>query len=150
LVEIPPEIAIKSTIQPGSVYYFPEESLHSTEPHYFVVININPLNDSAIILTCSSSKIEKVKSRRKSCPSVTLIEINPIQYPDFSIQSIIDCNVIFEKSISQIVEKLSSGNLRLKTEMDLSLVNSIRKGIMASPLIENRIKDILQTSAIDN
>lgn len=144
MVDIPPEVAIKATLGPGSVYYFPEESLHSPEPHYFIVVNVDPLNDTAIILACSSSKIDKVKDRRKAFPNITLVEINPEQYEDFSLHSIIDCNVIFEKLVSQIIEKLSNGNLQLKKEMDLSLVDSIRKGIIASPLVENRIKDTLR------
>jgi hypothetical protein len=96
LVEIPPEVVIKSTIKAGSVYYFPDDSLHSPDPHYFIVVNINPLDDTVIILVCASSRIEKVKLRRNLCPPMTLVEVTPDEYNDFSVLSIIDCNYIFE------------------------------------------------------
>ena len=94
MVNIPPEIQIKSTIQPGSVYYFVEDTFDVNYPHFFVVINNNPLDDTIIFLVCSSSKIEKVKARRKNLPQ-TIVEISAAEYCGFSKDSIIDCNRVF-------------------------------------------------------
>jgi len=118
LVDVPPEIAIRATIKPGSVYYFTEGSFSSSEPHYFIVLNSDPLNDQVILLVCASSKIDKVMKRRKTCPEETLIKVNSVQYPDFPVDSIIDCNSILQVTITKLVEKLSKRELRLKTEMD--------------------------------
>jgi hypothetical protein len=142
-VEIPPEIQIKSTIRVGSVYYFKEEALSSSQPHYFIVLNIKPRKDTVILLVCASSQIEKVIKRRRTCPSNTLIKISPAQYPDFKFPSIIDCNIVFERTIDQLIEKLTNKKLRLKTEMKPDLVKKLRQGVFASPLIENRIKSLL-------
>ena len=59
-MEVPPEVQIKGTIQPGSVYYFIEETFSSPEPHYFIVVNIDPYSDTIIILVCASHSIDKV------------------------------------------------------------------------------------------
>lgn len=144
LIDIPPEVQIKSTIRPGSVYYFTEESFSSPEPHYFIVINTNPQSDTAIFLVCASSQIPRVKTRRKMCPSQTLVEIDPGQYPDFKWPSVVDCNHVAEKNIDQLVEKLSEGKLKFKTEMDVILVEQLRDGVMQSPMVERRIKVLLQ------
>jgi hypothetical protein len=143
LVEVPAEIQIRAAIKGGSVYYFPEESFSSEAPHYFIVLNHDPLAETLIILACASSKIDKVKQRRCRCHPQTLVEITPQQYPDFTTHSIIDCNRVLEKTIGQLVEKLASGQLKRKTEMDLSLVEQLRQGVLLSTQIDTRIKNIL-------
>ena len=104
MVDVPPEVAIKATIKSGSVYYFTEESFPSTEPHYFIVLNIDPLKDRVVFLVCASSKIEKVKRRRLHCPSETLVIISPVQYAVFKYETVIDCNSVFEKPVDLLVE----------------------------------------------
>lgn len=133
MIRIPPEVAIKATIRPGSVYYFPEDSFHSEQPHYFIVINADPTSDLMIILVCASSQIEKTKLRRRSCPTETIVEISTDQYSEFTVNSIIDCNYVLEKSIDQLIVKLKAGELVLKTEMDIELVNVLRMSVLSSP-----------------
>ncbi len=144
MVDVPPEVAIRSTIKSGAVYYFTEDSFTSSEPHYFIVLNSDPLNEQVILLVCASSQIDKVRHRRKNCPAETVIEVNSVQYPGFSVDSIIDCNSILQVTITKLVEKLSKRELRLKTEMDPSLVEQFRKGVLASPMIEGQIKNLLR------
>ena len=62
-MNIPAKVRILAEIQNGSVYYFEEEKLSSTEPHYFVVLNRNPRNEEFLILVCASSQIMKRKQR---------------------------------------------------------------------------------------
>ena len=97
---------IKSTIVDGSVYYFYEKSIGSPKQHRFIVINIDPLNDPKIILVCASRQISYFKNLRRSCPSSTLVEITPLQYPGFTQKSIIDCNKVFLMQVSDIAYKL--------------------------------------------
>jgi len=144
LIKIPPEISIRATIRFGSVYYFPEESFSSPEPHYFIVINTDPLRDTVVFLICASSQIDNVRARRSTCPSETLVEIRPAQYIGFKVSSIIDCNYVIEKSIDQLIEKLSREELKIKEEMDASLVQQLREGILKSPVVERRIKELLK------
>lgn len=84
-----------------------------------------------------------MKRRRVNCPSETVVIISPVQYTVFKYKTIIDCNTVFEKTIDQLVEKLSQGKLRSNDEMDLSLVGKLREGVIASPLIEEYIKELL-------
>jgi len=88
--------------------------------------------------------VEKVRERRKYCPAATLVEINPAQYPDFSINTIIDCNNVFEKTIDQLVEKLADHRLRSKAVMEQSLILQLRQGVLNSPTVERRIKALLR------
>ena len=143
MIDIPPEVVIKSSIKPGSVYYFPNEEFSSDEPHFFVVLNIAPASESVILLVCASSRIDKVKLRRRKLPKDTLILIKPSQYPIFKVDSIFDCNYVIEQTIDKLVQRLSNGELLLKTEMEIGLVEILRRGVQLSPLVSDRIKEQL-------
>lgn len=143
MVKVPPEVAIRGTIRPGSVYYFPHESFSSPEPHYFVVINIHPTIDEVILLICASSKITKVKSHWRTCPDETFVVISPQQYSGFKVTSILNCNYAIEQSMDQLVERLSNERLKLKPEMSIELVEQLRQGVIISPTVSGRIKGLL-------
>jgi len=143
LVKIPPEVAIRGTIRPGSVYYFPHESFSSPKPHYFVVINIDPTIDEVILLICASSKIASVRSQWRNCPDETFVVISPRQYSGFKATSILNCNHVIEQSIDQLVERLSNERLKLKPEMSIELVEQLRQGMISSPTVSSRIKALL-------
>lgn len=140
-MEIPPEVTIKASIKPGSVYYFPNEKFSSDEPHYFIVINLPPIKDNdTIVLLYASSKLEKVKKRNRSNPSQTLVTVSKNQYSDFTCTSIFDCNKFHIETIESLINRLSSGKLKLKSEMDIKLVKQLRQGVLASPLVPQEIK----------
>lgn len=143
MVKVPPEVAIRGTIRAGSVYYFPHESFSSPEPHYFVVINIDPTIDEVILLICASSKIASVKSQWRNCPDETLVVISPHQYSGFKSISILNCNYVIEQSIDQLVERLSNKQLKLKPEMSIELVKQLRQGVIISSTVSGRIKGLL-------
>jgi hypothetical protein len=113
------ERRVRSTIKAGSVYYFYEKSIGSPKQHRFIVINVDPSKDTVIILACASSQIKHFKKLRSNCPSETLVEITPLQYSGFTEKSIIDCNEVFPKSISELAEMLSKGKLQEKPIMGI-------------------------------
>lgn len=143
MVVIPPAIQIKSAIKPGSVYYFPEASFSSPEPHYFVVLNHNPLTDTFLVLVCASSQIEKVKRRRRTCPANTLVELSPVEYAAFTMPCIIDCNDVHEYTIDDLVNMRGKFDLKTKPEMTAELVTTLRRAVCDSPLVTGKIKAML-------
>ena len=146
-MNIPADVQIKATIKPGSVFYFVEEALSSDDPHYFIVLNHHPLTDDILVLVCSSSQISKVKARvkRRNFPQSTVVELLKSEYPDFTKDSIVDCNEVFPRTIAQLVEKLRHGELRLKTIMESGLVDKLRQAVLDSPKVKNdQIKNCLR------
>jgi hypothetical protein len=134
---------IKSNITAGSVYYYNDPDLNSTYYHYCIVVNIDPSKDTVILLVYSSHRIKKVRERRKNCPNETLVEITPIQYAGFDKTSIIDCNNYLERNINILINKHKQGKLIMKPVMDLRLVKALRKGLIASDQVPERIKALL-------
>lgn len=144
--DVPPNVTIRATIRPGSVYYFRHEAfLHSSDPHYFVVINIDPTIEQVVLLVCASTKKFKVAARSANLPPQTLIQVKPSQYPGFIYTSIFDCNYVYEDSLEELIQRLASKQLELKPEMNMQLVEQLRQGVLDSPLIAGRIKAQLRT-----
>lgn len=144
MILIPPEARLKSTIKSGSVYYFRDEALSSPYRHYFIVLNHSPHVDEVILLVCSSSQIEKVNRRRENLPG-TAIEIRKEEYPDFDVDSIVDCNTVFPRSIEVLIKKLETGELKIKADMDLGILKRLRAAVLASPLVSDEVKKLLSS-----
>ncbi len=137
-MEIPAEVQLRATIRAGSVYYFPE--FFDRIPHFFIVMNIDPLTDTVIYLLCASSRIQKVYDRNTGSLTETLVEISPSDYEGFNSQSIVDCNEIHTKSLGDLIGKLEEGRLTMKPEMTESLLAKLRLGVFRSKRVPERIK----------
>jgi len=145
MVDVPPEVKIKAVLKPGAVFYFEEESLKSDEPHYFVVLNQNPSVDVILLMVVSSSQIPKVYLRNQNNnPSETLIEVSPTEYPDFTKNSIFDCNKVFLKTVDELIDKVKTNKLKLKSNISSELLDRLRNAVLASPSVPPSQKRILE------
>lgn len=127
----------------GSVFYCIDAELNSDKPHFFIIINNDPINDGEIYLVCASSQIEKCKNRRKVFLN-TLVEIKSFEYMHFTCDSIVDCNTIFIRTKTLIREKLRTGNMQQKSPMDVAIIKKIQRAAIYSGLIERYIKEKLK------
>jgi len=139
--EVPLELRL--TLRAGTVYYFQHRALTSVEPHYFIVVNRDPLCDQVLLLVVASSKVESVRQRRRSMPPETLVEISPVQYEEFRLPSIVDCNRVFRKSLGELVQDHERGLLKPKKDLPSILLTRIQTGIKASPLVEEEAKTLI-------
>jgi len=131
------------TLRGGSVYYLQHRDLSSGESHYFVVLNRDATGDDFLVLAVSSSNITGTKQRSQIFPSQTLVEITPAEYPDFTRDSIIDCNYSFQVTKLELLQKLQAGLAREQSPMPEHILAKLRVGVLSSPLIENTIKNLL-------
>lgn len=147
MVSIPDEAVIRGSLQPGAVYYFSDTKLTSVEPHYFIVLNIDPHEDALLLLVVSSSKIDRVKTRNvNNNPNETLIEITPADYTVFTVDSIVDCNSVLLKTKEDLIKKVSSGQLTLKDPISNDLLSKLRAAVLASKSHSDSIKRILDST----
>jgi len=145
LIDISPEALgnwLRATIKAGSVYKFSEETFSSTDPHFFIVLNPTPKTDPFIALVVASSQIEKVRRRNNHLPQETLVRINPDQYADFTVPSIVNGNQVYQRTIGELEIKMKRGELEIKAEMDMALIKRIRTAVNLSPMVEEEVKDI--------
>ncbi|OGG36768.1 hypothetical protein A2110_00995 [Candidatus Jorgensenbacteria bacterium GWA1_54_12] len=145
-MEIPASVRILATIQTGSVFYFEEEQLSSTEPHYFIVLNKDPRTEEFVILLCASSQIEKRQRIAQSLgfPPKTLVVITTKEYPLFTKETVVDCNKAFEKTTQSLVEKLENRKFRVCTEvMPTKIVEKLIAGVLASTQVSAQVQGML-------
>lgn len=141
----PPDLPfeLKLTLRPGTVYYFEHRAVYSGEPHFFVILNAEPRSSNVLIMTIGSSQVSKVQGRRKNLPPETLVIVDPADYPDFSKQSIIDCNQVFELSREELVEKFKTKGLRHHRDLPEAVLEKIWHGVRTSPRVDEVHKQLL-------
>ena len=133
---------IRLTLRTGSVYYFVDRGLSSPEPHYFIVINRAPIEQEVLILNIITSQVEKVRRNRATLPG-TLVELEPADYDELSKPSIVDCNNVFRRSLAELVEMSLHRAVASKMQISDELIEQIRAAVLASPMVEQDIKDLL-------
>jgi len=131
----PGESLLRLILRPGSVFHFQERTLTSAKPHYFIVLNHRPLTDDALLLVVSSSQVRKVQQRRQALPGTVLV-IPLGQYRDFPEESIVDCNVVWLKSRSEIAQLLQTKQAEALADMPLPIVEQLCQAVLVSPLVE--------------
>jgi hypothetical protein len=136
------KLLITAPIQEGAVYYFIDPTFYSVEPHYFIVMNVDPSTDEVFLLLCSSSQIEKVKARRNRMPDETLVELSPGDYCDFTKDSIVDCNKVHERSKELINNKILAKEVEMKAALPPEVLERLRAGIAASPMVSRKHKEL--------
>ena len=143
-MDIPANIRVGASLIQSAVFYFKEESFENSEnPHYFIVLNNAPKQDETLALVYASSKIEKVRHRRKNCLEQTLVEIAISEYREFTLPTMIDCNSVIEISPAKLIEKLESGDLKICENMPASIFGMIRAGVLMSRVVEMRVKKLV-------
>lgn len=73
----------------------------------------------------------------------SLVEVGKNQYSNFSSNSIVNCNDVFPTTIDKIVLKLKNNQLKIKNDMDIAIVEDLRKAVCDSPLVDPEIIDML-------
>jgi hypothetical protein len=73
----------------------------------------------------------------------TTVEISPTCYSGFRVISIVDCNVVFQKSIDELADKYGRGELKLKIDMPGAVVEQLRDAVIESVVVDQRTQDML-------
>ena len=135
-------IELRMGLRAGSVFYFQTRELSSPEPHFFVVMNRDPLGTRLLLLTIVTSKLDKVRLRNRERPE-TVVEITPAEYDEFRVVSAIDCNVVLEKPLSDLADLVKRKQVRYHKDMPGPLFEKIRASVLASPVLAEELKQLL-------
>jgi len=145
-MKIPSDIAIKSILKPGSVFYFIEESFPSQEPHYFVVLNHEPLTENLLLMVNATSNVADRRKwvARVGLPAKTLVEANHSKCNFLDKESVFNCNSPIIRPLQTLIEKYEDSKLGLKGNVTTAVLEELRQGIVASPLVDNNTKKMIQ------
>lgn len=134
---------LRLTLREGSVYYFTERSLRSSDAHYFLVVNSNPLAQELLLLGVVTSKVAEVKQRRRNLPE-TVVQISPRDFDIFKKLSIVDCNDLKQVRLAEFNARFVRNDIRcFDKDLPAPLRNALRRAIHASPLVPDEIKALV-------
>ena len=142
MADEPLPFALKIGLRPGSVYCFQARELKSPEPHFFVVVNREPVSTKVLLLTIVSSKVEKVRFRNRERLH-TVVEISPKEYDEFKMFSAVDCNVVLEKPLAELAGLVKRKEVRYHKDLPPEIFVKVKNAILSSPLVPDELKSLL-------
>ena len=134
------DLRLRLGLREGSVYYFVDRRLTSPEPHYFIVVNRDPLSQRVVFLTVLTSNVRDARLRRANYLE-TLVEFTPSKSNAFTKHCVADCNQLFDMSLHEFNERFIAGKI-VYFDKDLSQDERrrLRAAIHASPVLPAEIK----------
>jgi hypothetical protein len=137
------DLKLRLTLREGCIYYFPERSLTSPEPHYFIVVNSDPLAQKVLLLSVVTSQVASVKLRRKDCLE-TLVELAPAVCDVFRKPCIVDCNDLTEVTLAEFNSRFVAQEIRyFDKDLPAPLRRALRKAIHASAMLSDELKALV-------
>lgn len=134
---------LRISLREGSAYYFTDRSLTSLEPHYFIVVNADPLRQELLLLGVCTSKVAEVKARRKDLPE-TIVEISPQTFGVLKKLSIVDCNDLKQVRLAEFNARFARKEIEyFDKDVPAGLRNALRKAIHASKILPDEIKALV-------
>jgi len=136
-------LELRLSLREGSVFYFQERKLSSAEPHFHIVVN-NPLSQQVLLLTVVTSKVEKVKFRRRDCLQ-TLVELSPADLPRILTEpSIVDCNNLTHIRLDEFCDRWTRKEIKsFKEDLPVPLRKALRSAIHASEILADELKALV-------
>jgi hypothetical protein len=135
-------LELRVGLRAGSVFYFRSRELTSREPHFFIVVNREPVRTELLLLTIVTSNIADVRTRNRTRME-TMVEITPNEYSEFTRLSAVDCNVVLEKPLADLAGMVRRKEVRYHRDLPPNIFEKIRAAVLASPLVADELKDML-------
>lgn len=137
------DLKLRLSLREGTVYYFAHHTLSSPEPHYFIVVNSEPLAQKVLLLSVVTSKVEAVKLRRKACLE-TVVELTPVDFDVLTKPSIVDCNDLKEIQLARFSADFGANKIKyFDKDLPLPLRKALRKAIRASVVVSEEVKALV-------
>jgi hypothetical protein len=131
------------SLREGTVYYFAHHTLTSPDPHYFIVVNSDPLKQKVLLLSVVTSQVEKVKLRRRACLE-TVVEMTAADFDVLTKSSIVDCNDLKEISLEVFNGNFAANKIKyFAKDLPAPLRKALRKAIHASTILTDEQKALV-------
>jgi hypothetical protein len=135
-------LELRAGLRAGSVFYFRSRELTSREPHFFIVVNREPVRTELLLLTIVTSNIADVRTRNRTRME-TVVEITPSEYSEFKRLSAVDCNVVLEKPLAELAGMVRRKEVRYHRDLPPEIFAKIKAAVLASPLVPDELKQML-------
>ena len=132
MVSIPPKYVIDSTLKVGTIYKFnAPELINTTEPHFFIVVAIEDLDNYLVLCTSQDKKKEKYFTNNNLDFS-GLVYIKPDSDNGLCMNTYVNCNDYYTITKSSLIKKCNSKGFKLTGTLSLNHYEQIKTGIIKS------------------
>lgn len=134
------------SLNPWSVFYFINNEVHSTVPHYFVIINKNISSCPVLVIPVSTTQIEKRTNyyKRHNFSDETLVRVHPEETNGIlKKESIFDCSQTKTMDINIFYTLYQRGKLKYIWDMPINILEKLRKWVISTNQIDDWIKDLV-------
>ena len=135
-------LELRVGLRAGSVYYFRSRELTSERPHFFIVVNRDPIGSQLLLLTIVTSNVADARTRNRNRLQ-TIVEITPAEYREFKVHSVVDCNVVLEKPLSELSGMVRRNEVRYHCDLPAEIFAKIKTAVLASRLVPDELKQML-------
>ena len=135
-------LELRLGLRAGNVYYFQSRELTSEQPHFFIVVNRDPIGKQLLLLTIVTSNVADVRTRNHDRLH-TVVEISPQEYDEFKMLSAVDCNVVLEKPLAELVGMVKRNEVRYHRDLPAEIFAKIKTAILASRIVPDELKEML-------
>jgi hypothetical protein len=135
-------LELRLGLRAGNVFYFQSRELTSKLPHFFIVVNRDPIGEQLLLLTIVTSNVADVRTRNHDRLH-TVVEISPQEYNELTMLSAVDCNVVLEKPLTELVGMVERKEIRYHRDLPSELFAKIKTAILASRLVPGELKELL-------
>ncbi len=134
-----------ASLKPWAMYSFIDPRVHSTIPHYFVIINQDASTAPILVFPVATTQIEKRKKfyQHSWVNSECLVEVWPSECNLLSRESAFDCNSAIDLEIERFYEKFVTQDLEYIWLVPATILEKLRHGVRSSRNIEKWIKDLV-------
>lgn len=146
-MQFPPKIAIPICIEQGAVYLYCLDTVNKDGSKYngdrfFIVLSMDPKNDEIIYLVTITKQIENLKKYVKNIKedSNTIVEISPSDFAPLKCLSAINCNQIYEKTLSELIASVESGGKIFIEKLSKIIIDKIVSGVLNSNQVSPDVK----------
>ena len=73
----------------------------------------------------------------------TIVEITPAEYREFKVHSVVDCNVVLEKPLSELSGMIRRNEVRYHRDLPVEIFAKIKTAVLASPLVPDELKQMV-------
>jgi hypothetical protein len=129
---------------PGKVFYFSCDALHTSDPHYFVLV-MNQTPD-IYYFSCVTSQLATmqrlVELKRYPHESIVFFSGADPENP-FTKDCFVNCNEVFPYGVEELWYLYDEGELTIKGDIPPDSYHQVVIGFHSSPLIELELKELL-------
>ena len=71
------------------------------------------------------------------------MEISPQEYDEFNVLSAVDCNVVLEKPLAELVGMVERKEVRYHRDLSSEIFAKIKTAVLASRLVSDELKELV-------